>query len=461
MNATSLGDGARGLAAVAAIACVFGAPALADDDTAAIRAEIKAMRADYESRLSGLEARLKAAEAAAADAKARADAAEAAAAAAPPAPVAEPEPILTPAANPGSTGAAGAAAFNPGISVVLNGFYTASSSDPDHAVIPGFPLDKDALPTTRGFSLGESELTLASNIDPYLAGTLVATIDREGEVNVEEAYINTTSLGGGLSLKAGRFFSGVGYLNERHSHNWTFSDMPLPYRAFLGGQYGDDGVQVRWLAPTDTFLELGAEAFRGDSFPAGGAADHGAGTYTAYVHSGGDLSTSWSWLAGASYLHADANARDAGGGVFDGSSQVGILSGVAKWAPNGNPVNKNVVLSAEYFFDHDDGSFNAVPVSLDRSGWYVQGVYQFRRRWSAGLRYAALDGDAVPLALAGSALDPQGRSPWAATALLEFDTSEFGRFRLQYTRDESNLQPRDEIMTQYTIIYGPHAAHRY
>jgi hypothetical protein len=45
--------------------------------------------------------------------------------------------------------------------------------------------------------------------------------------------------------------------------------------------------------------------------------------------------------------------------------------------------------------------------------------------------------------------------------LLEYDTSEFGRFRMQYTHDESDIKPDDEILFQYTVIYGPHGAHRY
>ena len=111
-----------------------------------------------------------------------------------------------------------------------------------------------------------------ANVDPYMSAALTVAFDGGGAAAVEEAFIQSTSMPGGLTLKGGRFFSGVGYLNERHAHNWMFIDMPLPYRAFMGGQYGDDGVQVRWLAPTEFFLEFGAEAFRGDAFPAGGAA---------------------------------------------------------------------------------------------------------------------------------------------------------------------------------------------
>ena len=119
-----------------------------------------------------------------------------------------------------------------------------------------------------GFSLGESEVSLTANIDPSLMGFLDFSMQDNNSLSVEEAYIQTKDLPDGFTLKAGRFLSGIGYLNERHAHDWTFSDAPLPYRAFLNSQDGDDGVQVRWLAPTDQFLEFGAEIFRGDAYPA-------------------------------------------------------------------------------------------------------------------------------------------------------------------------------------------------
>ena len=57
-----------------------------------------------------------------------------------------------------------------------------------------------------------------------------------------------------------------------HAHAWDFVDQPLVYQAMFGGQSRQDGVQVKWLAPTDLFIELGAEAGNGDSFPATRAA---------------------------------------------------------------------------------------------------------------------------------------------------------------------------------------------
>ena len=448
------------LAAMASVSAPSGAFAAANDDLATIRAAISNLRQDYEAKIKDLEDRLQKAEAEAAAAKASSENAQAAAAdaqknavAAQAAPL-PPEPAAprVPTSNN---------AFNPGIAAVLNGFFVAASRDPSAVRIPGFALGDEAQGPERGFSLGESEVNLTANIDPYFLGWLNLSLGNDNSVNVEEAYIQTTSLGEGLTLRAGRMFSGIAYLNERHAHDWSFSDASLPYRVFLNNQYGDDGVQVHWLAPTNIFFEFGAEWFRGSSFPAGGAASHGKGTMTAFVHAGDDFNDSSSWLAGLSYLNARSDQRDTGGDLFTGTDNLGIASLVYKWAPGGNLTVQNLILSGEFFFGRESGSFNGIRIDTDRNGWYLQGVYQFMPRWSFGLRYAQLGTNGVGAALTGSVLDDLGHTPRAESALLEFDTSEFGRLRLQYNHDDSDTKPLDQILLQYTVIYGPHPAHRY
>ncbi len=468
-------------------------PAAADEasDLAAIRKQLNAMQHDYEAKIRSLETRLAKAER---DAKAARTVAQAAskhpvaAVAVASTPPSSPPQQLAQAAPPSapidtssveaasipeqsptlpSTPPASQNAFNPGIAAVLNGFLMAASHDPKDAQIAGFVLgDESGLPA-RGFSIGESEISFAANIDPYLAGFLDISFDNENNPDVEEAYIITKDLPGGFTVKAGRFLSGIGYINERHAHDWSFSDAPLPYRAFLDNQYGDDGVQLRWLAPTDWFLEFGAEAFRGEAFPAAGAAHNGVGTATAFVHTGGDINDSSSWLAALSYLRSSANDRVTDDPLtsrvdhFTGNDDLGILSLVYKWAPGGNPTVQNLTVSGEGFYGREKGLFDSVPISQSRNGFYVQGVYQFMPQWSAGLRYAQVNASDVSSLLSGTVLDDFGHSPRAETALLEYDTSEFGRLRLQYTHDDSGLKANDELLFQYTVLYGPHGAHRY
>ena len=456
---------------VAALIAVEGqTPAsAASDSLATIRSEIQKLKEDYETKIKDLEGRLEKAEVEATAAKEAAATAQTAATTAQTAAqdsqktaseaAAQPTPAPLP---PASTTPPSQNVFNPNVSAVLNGFFSAASHDPTAAKIPGFALGDEAHGMERGFSLGESEVNLNANIDPFLFGWLNLSLPDNHSINVEEAYLQTTSLGGGLTLKAGEFFSGIAYLNEVHSHNWSFSDASLPYRVFLNGQYGDMGFQARWLAPTNTFLEFGAEAFRGDAYPAGGGAHDGLGTQTVYVHTGDDINDSSSYLVGLSYLHSDADRRQTYTDIFSGSNNLAIFSAVYKWAPGGNPTIENLVLSGEFFFDREDGWFNGIRLrDYGRTGWYVQGVYQFMPRWSFGVRYAQLGTSGVGGALTGSTLDDLGHIPRAESALLEFDTSEFGRLRMQYTHDNSDIRPLDQVLFQYTIIYGPHPAHRY
>ncbi|MFZ2029806.1 MAG: hypothetical protein WAU68_05835 [Vitreimonas sp.] len=444
------------------------APAQSTNDITALRHDMDTLRQEYESRIADLEARLARAEAAegvqpappADQSAAPTDTASADQSA--PATVASNDAYG--AAPPSAAGPTSQNLYNPGIAVALNGLFTAAQHDTgDNERISGFSAGGDIAHPTRGFSLGESEVSFAANIDPFLAGFFDFSLDNQNNVNLEEAYIRTTALPGGFTLKAGRFLSGIGYINERHAHDWSFSDAPLPYRAFLNNQIGDDGVQVRWLAPTDQFLEFGAEAFRGESYPASGGANNGVGAYSAFVHTGSDINDSSSYLAGLSYLHTQAVDRvDADGGVFNGNTDLGILTAVYKWAPGGNPLVRNLTLAGEYFYGRDSGTFNGVDFDQTHTGWYLQGVYQFMPQWSVGLRASGLQsGDPGSLLLASTDLNDLGHDPLDLTALLEYDTSEFGRLRLQYSHDEASSENNDILTLQYTVIYGPHGAHRY
>ncbi len=148
----------------------------------------------------------------------------------------------------------------------------------------------------------------------------------------------------------------------------------LPYQALLGNQYLDDGLQLRWLAPTDLYFELGAEVTRGERYPAGGASNSGVGSYTLHARLGGDMGYSHSWQAGLSYLQADADDRATGHEheesdhedeeadhedgplTFTGQSDLLMAEFVWKWAPNGNWKQRNFVFQAEYMWRNEDGN---------------------------------------------------------------------------------------------------------
>ena len=370
--------------------------------------------------------------------------------------------VAVAAADTASTSAS-ANAFNPAISLILNGLYENHSQDPLNYQRAGFPLVGEAGPGAAGLGLGESELSFAANIDDKFYGQLTLALESEdGEIHtgIEEAYIETTALPEGFSARAGRFYSNIGYLNSHHTHTDYFSDRPLAYQAFLGNQYGDDGVQLRWVAPTETYLEFGSELFRGDNYPAGGAAHSGIGTKTFFAHAGGDVGIENSWLAGASILHA--NTLDGEDG-FSGSTNVYLFDLTWKWAPNGAFKDAGVVVRGEAFVDDRKGFVldaedpDALAQAWDgkRRGAYVEGLYRFSRTWDTGYRYDKLWAAASgPYA---SNFDPQRH-----TAMLTWHNSEFSLLRLQYAHDQPQAHFIDNILTlQYQVSLGAHGAHKF
>ena len=359
--------------------------------------------------------------------------------------------------------------FNPSIGIVLVGTATDFSPDYDFAV-PGFMFDEEAGPGEDGFSVGESELNAKVNVDDRFFGNFtLAVADEDGatEVELEEAWFETRTLPQGLQLRAGRFFSGIGYRNQFHRHADDFVDRPLPYRVLLNGQYIDDGVQVRWLAPTDQYLEFGAEWLRGAGFPAAGAGRDGKGGWSLFGRTGGDVGISNSWQAGLSWLSARAQGRESGDGeVFDGDIDLAMLDGVWKWAPNGNPSRNNLKLEGALFWQKQDGLFTpggggALAYDEDQRGGYLEGIYQFKPRWRAGLRYAWLDTDDPGAAFSGTSLDTLGVTPKIYSATLDWSHSEFSRLRLQYSRDESDIKAVDRWYLQYLMSLGAHGAHQF
>lgn len=442
-----------------AVAITFGAPtiAIANDDVEMekIRAEIQQMKQNYEARIQALESRLEQAQAGAGKTEMRAANAETDA--------------------PQAPGSNAANAFNPGITLILSGVYANRSQDSNFH-ITGFQSGGEIGPGHRGLSLAESELGIYANIDPYFYGGLNLALAPDNSVSVEEAFVQTTALPAGLTLKAGRFFSGIGYLNEQHAHTWDFVDNPLVYQAFLGNQYGDDGVQIKWVAPTDIFAEFGAEAGRGRIAGTSGKDKNGAAMGSVYAHVGGDIGISNSWRAGLSYLRTSPSDRqsqdvDAAGSFvtnsFSGNSRLWIADFVWKWAPNGNTHATNFKLQGEYLHRAEEGTLaysNASPdrYSAAQSGWYLQGIYQFLPGWRAGLRYDRLDSGNVDYASNNGKLIANGYSPDRLSLMLDYNPSEFSRIRLQLARDKSREAVTDnQFFIQYITSLGAHGAHKF
>jgi hypothetical protein len=383
-------------------------------------------------------------------------------------------------------------ALNPAVSLILNGIYGNLSQDPANFKINGFvPTGGDVAPPNRGLSLGESELAFAANVDQIFRGTGIFSVSSDNSIEVEEAYIQTLALSNGFTIKAGRFFSSVGYQNQVHAHAWDFTDAPLVMKAFLGNQLSDDGIQLKWVAPTDLYFDVGVEVGRGRNFPAGppgGRDKNGFGSSNFFTTLGGDFGTGTAWQAGLSYLATSPQDRpyqdvDSTGtpvtNSFTGKSGLWALDGILKWAPNFNPTETYFKLQGEYFQRRESGdlAFNTATVGATQtgsyastqSGWYLQGVYQFIPMWRVGYRYDRLNAGTTNIGLVDSSTLTaadfpvlSAYNPTRNTVMVDWSASEFSRIRLQLAQDKSRSDATDnEVFLQYIVSLGAHGAHKF
>lgn len=434
---------------------------LAESETESIKQQLNTLKKEYDQRIQALETRLLISENRAIEAQAKLQQSKA----------------LRPAPTKQSN-------FNPAISLILDGRYGNLKNDPENYQLPGFALGGEAGLGKRGLAVGHSELIMSANVDDKFYGKMtLALAEHEGEteVELEEAFIQTLGLGNGMTLKAGRFFSEMGYLNKQHAHYWDFADAPLVYRGLFGNQLIDDGLQFTYIVPADTFIQLGAEVLSGSRHPASGHTN-GIGAWTAFIDIGGDLGIEGSWQLGLSHWQAnDVNGRESGAHEhaasttetpsFSGNSKISALDLVYKWAPNGNPKNQNFKFQFEYFDRREDGRITMLnsgpPLETStydgqQSGWYAQTIYQFKPYWKVGLRYDHLSSNNTGSdtdVLDEAQLLSNGHTPKRTSAMLEWIPSEFSRVRLQYNRDKSYEESDNQFFLQYTMSLGSHGAH--
>ena len=460
---------------LAALGALAGLPASASDaDLRALREEIAQMKKSYEQRIEALEKRLAQTEAASPSAKAAADR------------------TATRTARTGETKASG---FNPEIGLNMLAALSSTRINPSSWTLLGFAPagepDELGPPRRRNFSLGETELTMAANIDPNFRGYLNLALTPENAIELEEAYVQTLGLGGGFTIKGGRFLSGIGYNNEIHPHAWDFADAPLAYAAFFGNKLTAEGFQAKWLAPTETYFELGLEAARDNAFP-GGARNLGSGGLgTAFGRLGGDVGSSHSWRAGISHVATNPHQRgydgeDGAGSatrvLFGGTSRTTGLDFVWKWAPGGNARERSFKLQAEYFRRHESGRLTCRErdssgacggsagltdsYSSRQSGYYAQGVWKFLPNWRVGYRYDKLDSGTPSFGPALVVTDLPQLASWKPvrnTLMLDYASSEFARLRFQVARDTSRGAGRtdNQLWLQYVMSLGAHGAHKF
>jgi len=336
-------------------------------------------------------------------------------------------------------------AYLPDIAFVLNMSAVGrdvKNSEYEKFEIPGF-IDKDAnLPFNkdRGFNLNYAELALHSMVDPYFEAFAIFHISTT-QIEIEEAYVQTTSLPLALKLKAGKFHSAFGRLNEKHHHSWNFDEQPIIYKSLFGpDMINDAGVQLQWIAPTDTYIMAGIEALQGANDRSFGYAEEN-NLYVTYLKSSIDVGEDLSILAGASYLHGSnfdtntSNPTNIFGLDLTLREQLGSYSAL--------------IWQSEFLYRNKD-----LGTQTDKqSGLYSELIYQYNNNYLCGVKYdRILQNDT-------SNLDKY-------TAMIEYKPFPMSRLRLSYSYDRTKViagERRDinSVILSLNIAAGAHGAHSY
>ena len=341
-------------------------------------------------------------------------------------------------------------------------------------------------PQQRGFNARNIELAFDGAVDPYFEGfaNIVFKLDNDNntDVEVEEAFLQTTNLPFNLQLKGGQFFAAFGRINPTHPHTWDFADDPLVHGLLLGpdGLRGV-GAQISWVVPVPWYSQvlLGVQNGRGGTgYSFRNPGDNGIffdrettdremrGLYD-FVwiprwENSIDLSPTQVVLAGVSGAFG---SNDTGG---DSRTQIYGADLLYKWksekAEGGFPFVK---WQSEFMYRRYEaglGANDTFPVAETFHDWgmYSQVVWGFKKGWVAGLR-----GDYMHMTDSDFTDDDTRQTRERISANITWYPTEFSKIRLQYNHDffeENYFLPGhqvDSVFLQFEFILGAHGAHKF
>jgi uncharacterized coiled-coil protein SlyX len=344
-------------------------------------------------------------------------------------------------------------AYLPDIALILNMSAVSrdvSNSDYEKSVIAGF-IDKGDIHLpfnkNRGFNFNYAEVAMHSVVDPYFEAFANFHLHPD-EFEIGEAFIQTTALPYSLRVKAGKFKSSFGRINSKHQHSWHFDSQPIIYKALFGPDaISDPGIQLQWIAPTDTYMMFGVEAMQGTNGRSFGD-DNANNLYIGYLKSSIDIGDDLSILGGLSIAHGEnttANPTDIYGVDLTLREQLGSYNAVI-WQSEFLQRNKDIGSKTD-----------------KQAGLYSELTYQYNNNYSAGFRYETITKNDADL-LAYKGIDSDNLDKY--TAMLEYKPFPMSRIRLSYSLDKTKIianERRDtnEIMLSINIAAGAHGAHDY
>lgn len=346
---------------------------------------------------------------------------------------------------------------------------------------PSLLLEKgDHDPQQRGFSLRNAEIALDGAVDPYFKGfgnvVLKLDNDNQTDIELEEAYLLTTSLPGNMQLKAGQFYAEFGRQNPQHPHSWAFVDQPLA----LNRMFGPDGMRnvgarLSWLVPVPFYSEFLLGVFNGQGGTAFSFRDpetdgsHGRSPYERGLRGAGDclfvprFASSFDLTDQQTLVLGVSGAFGPNDSGPDTRTQIYGLDSYWKWkSANADAGFPFVAWQTEVLYRNYDAGADAVaslPVeTLNDWGGYSQLLWGYRVGWVAGLRLDYVAGN-------NGAYDAKDTFRGERTRIapnLTWYPSEFSKIRIQYNYDHGDLFGSEQsVWVQLEFMLGAHAAHKF
>ncbi len=327
---------------------------------------------------------------------------------------------------------------------------SAPSTNPNMSVIGDFRMAYQS-PARRHIDaeFHEAEIAAQSVVDPYARADFFFSIARDPEtgkfgLDLEEGYLTSLDLPAELQLKAGKFRSTFGKINNIHPHALPFIDVPNVYVRYLGEDgLNDEGLSLSWLVPNplDFYQELTLEATVGpDGSPSftRSASDR----YLYLTH----LKNFWDLTDNATLELGLTGATGPNDSAF--TSLLGGVDVTYKWKPVQFNTYRSFVLQGEAIFSRT----GITGAKTERSwGGYLLGTYQIGKRWFLSGRF---DYSNLP--------DNPAFAERAYSGVLGWYATEFQKIEVQYKATTSNAYASiNQVMLRSIFVIGAHGAHAY
>lgn len=342
--------------------------------------------------------------------------------------------------------------MNPNISAIGTFLGTSSSFD---------PLERNV-----NIGLEEAEFAFNAVVDPYATANFYVAagkhsdpilspvegggdgVGSEGEAGglafeLEEVYVTLLHLPLSTQIKAGKFRTKFGKLNETHPHAYNIIDLPLMYHYFLGGDgFVDEGVSFRWLLPNPSFFqELTFQILNGPDENFSFTRSEGNKLlYLGHLKNFFDLSESTTLELGILGATGPNNAQGDRTNLYAADLTL-------KW----KPLQKNRYKSFEWTTEILLSKRDEVEQNISSLGWFSHLRYQVAKRLYVG---GMAEYSEFP------EFDEFNHKGYSG--ILQFYATEFQKFEIQGRYNNGNFfDSFFDVFLRAVFVIGAHGAHQY